>query len=250
MGLTKLAEIAKRYNAAQNDVPRKARQHYQGFDMFTPDNQIAKLAQDRAFVRDDFLPEIDKAILSIADERRSVERALTKAMFPSLSAAEVGQRQLGESQLSSARSFLSTNPDAAAIGREARLSLSLGRIDAAWTLIAAMRDAIPAGGAPVTDDEGRAMERELQETLAAAEGSKVPEIEKELSTFPAVERAAVEVRQQIASGKERVVVAALWPEMNDQERSQARLFVESQGSLLESVHLQQGLLRLYEGGKP
>lgn len=248
MALTKLAEVVRRYNAAQNDVPRKVRQHWPGFDSHTPGSQAEKIQQERGFVRDDFLPEIDKLILSLADERKESERALTKAMYPAMSASDATTRQVGEMQLASARSFLAGDPDAAAIGREARLSLSLGRIDAAWTLIAAMRAAIPAGG-PV-NDEGRAMERELQETLAAADESKtVAALEKELAGFP--EEAAMSARQQMASGRERVVVPEVFSLLTPEEQRQAMLFVESTGSTLEKVQLKQRAyeLHLYEPGR-
>lgn len=249
-GLTKLAEVVRRFNAAQNDVPRKVRQHWPGFDSHTPESQAEKIQQERSFVVQDFLPAIDKLILSLADERKETERALMKAMYPAMSANDATTRQVGELQLQSARSFLAGDPDAAAIGREARQCLALNRIDAAWLLIQHMRDSIPAGG-PVSDS-GRAMQRELQETLAAADESKtIAALEKELASFPVVEEAAMSARQQMQQTRERIVVPEVFSLLSAEEQRQALLYVESTGSTLEKVQLKQRAyeLHLYEPGR-
>ena len=251
MGLERLVTIVRQYNDRMNGVRAKVQRAWPGFDQHTPESQAEKIRQERSFVVEDTLPAIDKAILSIADERKETERALAKEMFPAMSASDATMRQVGELQLQSARSFLASGPDAAAVGREARLSLSLGRIDAAWLFIQHMRDAIPTGG-PV-DSEGRQMQEQLRLTLETAEGSgTITNLERQLSSFPAVEQAAMSARQQMVQARERIVVPEVFSLLTPEEQRQAMLYVESTGSTLEKVQLKQRAfeLHLYDSGKP
>ena len=244
-GLTKtIAELSRKYNAIMAEVPGKTRRNFAHFDSFLPTIQGEKLLQARSYVTEDYLPEADKILRDIASEKREVPKQLAKLMFPAITSPDVAARALGESQLLSARAFLETNPDAARIGREARESLALGRTDAAWHLIQWMRDAVPSGG-PVNDEQ-RAMERELFETLDAAgdELKGIAELEKERDAFPIVERVAAEVREQIQAGRERVVVADLWPLMSEDERSQALQYAEATGSQLEKVSIKRKVFEI------
>ena len=235
--ISEIAALSKRYNLAHENVPANVLKKNPGFDDFTPESKVARLRDGHDGVLHDFAPSVARLQGEIDVAARALPAKIGKKKCPAVTSSDASERLVGELQLKSVSDFLAKNPDAGAIGIEARDCFALGRLDAFWRYVEHMRQSIPPGGP--TTDEGRAMLAELNETLSNVDVSDVMELEREQAQFPVAQRAIAEFSRQVSLGRERVVLPEIWPLLSEEDRQKAMAYLETTGSLVERVSVRQ-----------
>jgi len=244
---TKLLEIKRAFDASMKDIPSRLRRELPAWQNYGPEAQAREINAVKMIARAEAEGKLEAVARDVASAQMEATKGLTKIQFPAMTSSDVVTRTLGELQLQSARAFLSANPEASAIGTEARDALALGRTDAAWLLIQRMRDAVPSGGA--VNDGQRAMQAELLSTLEAVGNIvEVAELEKETNSLPAVQRAVSEFQQQLAQGREQIILPDLFRLLTEEEREVELTYIQgASSSLAERVSMKR---RASEALKP
>ena len=230
----RLLELKREFEHSMQDIPAKLKRELPAFQNYSPDAATREVNALVAIITAETQGKIGGVLRDVASAGQDAAKQRARLMFPALTAEDVASRTLGELQLQGARAFLATNPDAAAVGNEARDSLTLGRTDAAWTLIQHMKDAVPQGRP--TNEAEREMAAALEATLEAVDGiQKIAALEKDIASLPKVERIAQEFQTQVSQGKESIVLPDLFDVMTDSERQAMLKEAEQSGDLVTRV---------------
>ena len=234
----RLLELKREFEHSMQDIPAKLRREVAAFNNYAPEAQAREVRALQTVYQANVQGKIGGVLRDIASAGQDAAKQRARLMFPALTAEDVASRTLGEMQLQGSRAFLATNPDPAAIGNEARDSLTLGRTDAAWTLIQHMKDAVPQGRP--TNEAEREMAAALEATLEAVDGiQKIAALEKDIASLPTVERIAQEFQTQVSQGKESLVSPELFQVMTHEEQAAMLKEVEQSGDLLTRVSLKR-----------
>jgi hypothetical protein len=194
--ISRIAELAKRYDASMAGIAAKMNQAFPDFNHLQVAVQQQRADQERGFIREDFTRELEKLTETIAEAKAVVPAEIARLKFPLTSSKDMQKQILGELQTNSARLFLSMNPKPVALANEIRAAVDLGRMDAAWLLMDAVKSRIPKDS--ILDPEEKALQDAISSVQMPVTG--LSELEGEVVAFADVSRLAGDAMRQIAGG--------------------------------------------------
>ena len=211
----KIAEVARKYNAAQAGVPAKVRQYNPGFDRFTAEAQATSIQQTRGFVTEDFREEVARLTREVAEAKAAIPVEIGKLKYPLCTSTDKQDRLAGELMLQSARLFLSTKPEASVLVSEVQSALELKRIDFCFGVADSATRAFPTDRR--LSDEQFKISNGLSAVLSSFDTGKLSELQAELAAFPDAERLAQELARQVSASMPVLYLPDLDPLMTAQE---------------------------------
>lgn len=229
---SKLLDMGRHYNSEGGDIrPRLSRElaYWKGLQPSVQQTEIDK-AMDS--VRADYIRKLEDVRKDVDAEMRREQRVAERIRFPLSLSDDPTAKLTGEIQRQGAAVFLSGNPSRDALLSALASALSQGRMDYAFSIVAAVDANTP--------EFPSAEERQLADLTRAAvdawEGSAgLRDVEKNLSQLQAVNGMVEEFAGQVRAGMERVVLPELFASMTDGERWSAMSEIERRGNLLQSV---------------